>query len=213
MKVLYFECREDFVNLLLTFLAVSLDFGLEASGNNMVVGCILNLFRSFNDLRFDKRSRPKAKSTLPWYYGCQKNLLDITTGTAPDFGFSSDESRLMHRYGNSGMLGCGSPYPPLKHLCPHSVQSISFNCNACKGFVKKNMKFRVTDDLIITPLSSSSTIGYLKQFQVSLADVDVQQISIGKVEVNNVLKAAFMTSTALTNALWNLLVKKPKEET
>lgn len=167
MKVLYFECTEDFVNLILTFLAVSLEFGLEASGNNMVVGCILNLFRSFNDLRFDKRSRPRAKSTLPWYYGCQKNLLDITTGTAPDFGFSSDESRLMHRYGNSRMLGCGSPYPPppLNHLCPHSVQSISFSCNGCKGFVKKNMNFRVTDDLIITLLSSSSTIGYLKQFQ------------------------------------------------
>lgn len=71
----------------------------------------------------------------------------------------------------------------LKHICPHSVQSVSSHCNACKGFVKQNMKFRVTDDLIITPLSSSSTIGCLKQFQVSLADVDVQEISIGKAEV------------------------------
>ncbi|KAF8112048.1 hypothetical protein N665_0068s0015 [Sinapis alba] len=181
-KVLYFECREDFVNLLFTFLAVSLEFGVEASGDNMVMGCILNLFRSFNDLRFDKRSRPKANSTLPWYYGCQKNLLDITTVTAPDFGFSSDESRLMHRYGSSRMLGFRD-YNPVNHLCPHSVQSIRLHCNACKGFVKENMKFRVTDDLIITPLSSSSTIGYLKQFQVNLADVDVQEISIGKVEV------------------------------
>lgn len=64
-KVLFFECREDFVNLLFTFLAVSLEFGLEASGDNMVMGCILNLFGSFNDLTFDKKSRLKPKSTLP----------------------------------------------------------------------------------------------------------------------------------------------------
>ncbi|XP_013700190.1 uncharacterized protein LOC106403962 [Brassica napus] len=166
-----------------TFLAVSLEFGLESSGDNMVMGCILNLFRSFNDLRLNRRSRPKANSALPWYYGCQKNLLGITTVKEPDFGFSSGDSRLMHGYGNSRMLGCGSPYPPLNHLCPHSVQTIRSHCNACQGFVKENMKFRVTDDLIITPLSSSSTIGYLKQFQVSLADFDVQEISIGKARV------------------------------
>ncbi|CAF2106506.1 BnaC08g04740D [Brassica napus] len=159
------------------------EFGLESSGDNMVMGCILNLFRSFNDLRLNRRSRPKANSALPWYYGCQKNLLGITTVKEPDFGFSSGDSRLMHGYGNSRMLGCGSPYPPLNHLCPHSVQTIRSHCNACQGFVKENMKFRVTDDLIITPLSSSSTIGYLKQFQVSLADFDVQEISIGKARV------------------------------
>ncbi|KAL0853904.1 hypothetical protein Bca101_059056 [Brassica carinata] len=147
-KVLFFECREDFVNLLFTFLAVSLEFGLEASGDNMVMGCILNLFGSFNDLTYS-------------FFGGR---------------------RLLRLYGDRIVFGVEN-LVQLKHICPHSVQSVSSHCNACKGFVKQNMKFRVTDDLIITPLSSSSTIGCLKQFQVSLADVDVQEISIGKAEV------------------------------
>ncbi|KAL0715785.1 hypothetical protein Bca4012_065107 [Brassica carinata] len=148
-KVLFFECREDFVNLLFTFLAVSLEFGLEASGDNM------------------------------------ENLLDINTDKAPEFGFSYSffgGRRLLRLYGDRIVFGVEN-LVQLKHICPHSVQSVSSHCNACKGFVKQNMKFRVTDDLIITPLSSSSTIGCLEQFQVSLADVDVQEISIGKAEV------------------------------
>lgn len=132
----------------------------------------------------------------------------------------------------------------LNHPCKHCAKSN--HKNACKGFVKGNMKLRVSDDLIITPLSSSLTISYLKKLQLSLDDVGVQEISISIAEVKgylpasfflhmniitwscrktrnpfvlsylqvvSVLRASLMTSTVLITALWNLLVKKPKEET
>ncbi|KAG7589106.1 hypothetical protein ISN44_As07g014210 [Arabidopsis suecica] len=196
-KVIYFEGCEDFVNLLFQFLVVSLEFVLETSGDNAVHGCIGNLFRSFKELSFAKNSKLVSKSTLPWYYCCEKKLLDIN-------------------YSQSNLFFDLSIYTKpwilekLKRPCQQCAKSN--HIYACEGFVKGNMKFRVSDDLIITPLSSSSTIDYLKKLQVGLDDVDVQEITIGEVEVNNVLSTSLMTSTVLTTALWKLLVKEPKEE-
>ncbi|XP_024006553.1 uncharacterized protein LOC112083060 [Eutrema salsugineum] len=212
----FFICpgQEDFVNLLFTFLSVSLEFVLENPGGNMIHGCISNLFHSFKDLSRERRTSSASKLTLPWYYKSQKQLLDINTEKPPDFVFGpygSGERRLKRPYVSGKFVYGVDRVDPLNPICQHSGQPMY--CSACKGFLKGNMKFRALHDLIITPLSSSSTIGYLKKFQVSLDDVDVQKISIGKAEVNSVLGTCIMTSTVLSTALWNLLVKKPKEET
>ncbi|CAE5963134.1 unnamed protein product [Arabidopsis arenosa] len=198
-KVIYFEGCEDFVNLLFQFLVVSLEFVLETSGDNAVHGCIGNLFRSFKELSFAKNSKLVSNSTLPWYYCCKKKLLDINYSLSNLFFDLSIFTKpwILEKL-------------KLKRPCQQCAKSN--HVYACEGFVKGNMKFRVSDDLIITPLSSSSTIGYLKKLQVGLDDVDVQEITIGEVEVNNVLSTSLMTSTVLTTALWNLLVKEPKEE-
>ncbi|CAH2080035.1 unnamed protein product, partial [Thlaspi arvense] len=64
------------------------------------------------------------------------------------------------------------------------------------GFMKRNTKFIVSNDLIITQMNSSSTIGLLK-----------------KMKLISILKTSLVSSSALTIGLSNLLVKKPKEET
>lgn len=50
MKILFVECGEDFVELLLSFLAVPLESVLEISGNSITFGCLANLCRSFKGL-------------------------------------------------------------------------------------------------------------------------------------------------------------------
>ena len=45
-KVLYVECKEDFVDLLFTFLALPLEYALEISGDISTLGFIGNLVTS-----------------------------------------------------------------------------------------------------------------------------------------------------------------------
>ncbi|CAH8306371.1 unnamed protein product [Eruca vesicaria subsp. sativa] len=49
-KVLCVECGSDFVDLLFTFLALPLETVWEISGEDITLGCIDNLFRSFRGL-------------------------------------------------------------------------------------------------------------------------------------------------------------------
>ncbi|VVB12889.1 unnamed protein product [Arabis nemorensis] len=78
---------------------------------------------------------------------------------------------------------------------------------------KRDTKFTVTDDLIITPMNSSSAFCLLKKLQNQAEDLEVQEIRITKTEAASLLRASLVTSSALNTALWNLIAKNPKEET
>ncbi|KAF2538875.1 hypothetical protein F2Q68_00023595 [Brassica cretica] len=82
------------------------------------------------------------------------------------------------------------------------------------GFVKRGTRFTVSDDVIITTRGCLSTsICFLKKYEIKADDVDVQVIRIREAEVMNVLRASLGTTSALNTALWNLIAKKPKMET
>ncbi|XP_018443500.1 uncharacterized protein LOC108815371 [Raphanus sativus] len=98
-------------------------------------------------------------------------------------------------------------------LDPNNPKIKSGTSSGCgTGFMKKNTKFIVSNDLTITPMTTSSTTGLLKKLQVDISDLDSYQISISKVELISILRASLISSSALTKGLSNLLVKKPKEE-
>ncbi|KAJ0228892.1 hypothetical protein HA466_0321020 [Hirschfeldia incana] len=208
MKILYVECGEDFVDLLFSFLAVPLEYVSDTS-----LGCIGNLRGSFKDLSVvDKGNEGLAsKCVLPHYYKCQKQLSGISTEEAPVY----------YRYRNSNprqpdySLTKDRDRTPLyrkDRIVPVTV----IDPKNGSGFVKRGTRYTVSDDLIITPKSSLSTsICNLKKYEIKAAgDVDVQVIRIREAEVMNMFRASLGTSTsALNNALWNLVAKKPKMET
>ncbi|KAG7653875.1 hypothetical protein ISN44_As01g010990 [Arabidopsis suecica] len=78
-------------------------------------------------------------------------------------------------------------------LTPHSSS----------GFVKRGATYIVSDDL---------TICIKKKFDVNLDDIEEHEINISKTHAIGLLRASFMTSTALTAAFESFLPKKPKEE-
>ena len=49
--------------------------------------------------------------------------------------------------------------------------------------MKRKTKFVVSDDLTITPMNSSSTIGLLRKMKVDINDLEEFQITISKAEV------------------------------
>ncbi|KAJ0230902.1 hypothetical protein HA466_0304390 [Hirschfeldia incana] len=190
MKVLYVECGEDFVDLLFSFLAVPLESVINISGDSSTFGCIGNLFKSFKVLSATEVSTSKA--VLPHYYTCPKQLLNIIAEKPRTFQLSSNKDRVV-----------------LIDSKSHGGDQSSEG----RGFVKRDTKFTVSDDLIITPMNSSSALCILKKLGSHAKDIQVQEISISKTQAANLLRASLMTSSPLNAALWNSTLKKPKQET
>ncbi|KAF3501680.1 hypothetical protein F2Q69_00045877 [Brassica cretica] len=189
MKILYVECGEDFVDLLFSFLAVPLEYVCDTS-----LGCIGNLRRSFKDLTVvDKEGKEGSASKCvmqPHYYKLQKQLSDY------------DRTPLYRK----DRIVPVTVIDPKSHGRDQSENG--------SGFVKRGTRFTVSDDLIITTRGCLSTsICFLKKYEIKADDVDVQVIRIREAEVMNVLRASLGTTSALNTALWNLIAKKPKMET
>ncbi|CAF2273536.1 BnaA04g10000D [Brassica napus] len=190
MKVLYVECGEDFVDLLFSFLAVPLESVINVSGDSSTFGCIGNLFKSFKVLSATEVSTSKA--VLPHYYTCQKQLLNIII----------EQPRSFHRNSTK------EPVALIDSKSHGGDQS-----SGGSGFMKRDAKFTVSDDLIITPMTSSSAICILKKLESRAKDIQVQEIRISKKQATSLLRASLVTSSALNAALWNSTSKKPKQET
>ncbi|CAL9228827.1 unnamed protein product [Arabidopsis halleri] len=208
MKILYVECGEDFVDLLLTFLAIPLESIWEVSGNHISLGCVGNLSRSFKDLSDNERTQVSdPKFVLPYYYGCQNQLLNIIT-FRPQFyvTINRDISR---------PLCCMTTKPTfiqVSFIDPKYNGHHSVSTEGSGGFMKRDSKFTVSDDLVIAPKNTTSTFSTLKKLQIHTNDIEVQKVSISKAHALNLLRALVVTSSALSFAFGNLIVKKPKEE-
>ncbi|CAN8255017.1 unnamed protein product [Cochlearia groenlandica] len=190
MRVLYVECQEDFVNLLLTFLALPLESALKITGNSSTFGCIGNLYQSFKELSVTQVSTSEA--VIPHYYRCQKQLLCIDTEEPMSLTIKPDKEPVIL-------------IDPKAHGKDQSEEY--------KGFVKRDAKFTVSDDLVITPMNFSSIFCILKKLKVQADDLDVHELTISKTEATMILRASLWSSSALNNALCSLLMKKPKQET
>ncbi|KAI3701655.1 hypothetical protein L6452_26891 [Arctium lappa] len=110
-----------------------------------------------------------------------------------------------------------------------SVNQI-FPLNASKSFTRKShpcstlkdpriegrflkahaTKFMLTDDLVVTPLSSVSVIAMLNKLKVPLIDVEQHSLSIGIEQGLKILMASFKSNTALTDALLREIIEEKK---
>ncbi|CAG7891714.1 unnamed protein product [Brassica rapa] len=221
MKILFVECGEDFVELLLSFLAVSLESVLEISGNSITFGCLANLCRSFKDLSVvneeTKAASADSKGVLPCFYSFQVQLPGIITleppvyyrfiysfvnKPVPIYALTRDSNKIPY-YRNDKLVPV-TLVDPKSHGNDHQTH--------CSGFLKKETQFTVSDDLVITPMSSCSTVCLLKKLQTNAEDIDVQEIDISKAEAVDLLRASLLTSCALSSALGDFIAKKPRKE-
>ncbi|KAG7600754.1 hypothetical protein ISN45_At05g000140 [Arabidopsis thaliana x Arabidopsis arenosa] len=229
-NILYVECGDDFVDLLFSFLAMPLESVWDISGRGIILGCIGNLCKSFKDLSSASATEASAfKCVLPHYYKCQKQLLNdvVTTHQPPTYyrfvSFSTDHFREYRLSENSGkrLVYDWDKLVPVTSLDPKTEGN---NTAETSGFVKRGTKFMVTDDLIITPSNSTSTIGFLKEKQTRLDEVEIRVINMTKEEAIRLLGASMVTSSALSTGLLAMesastsdpqcrFFKKPKIET
>ncbi|KAL8102255.1 uncharacterized protein LOC141678427 [Apium graveolens] len=72
------------------------------------------------------------------------------------------------------------------------------------GFVSKPAKFMVTDDLVVTPYSSTSSISALDLLKVPVSDVEHMMVSIGPMEALRILKACVYSTSVFTYFYYNI---------
>ncbi|CAL9228821.1 unnamed protein product [Arabidopsis halleri] len=218
MKILFIECGEEFVELLLSFLAVPLESVWEISGSGISLGCIGNLYRSFSDLNANKGTEVSTSTcVLPSFYRFQMQLPGIITQQPPVYYRYNRYSLYDYRQVGFGLTTNGN-----RTLCYRTDSNVRVNLmdpkshgndKSTHGFLKKETKFTVLDDLNITSMNSCSTVCLLKNLQSHADDLEVQVVSISNGEALDLLRASLVTSSALSTALWNLIAKKLKEET
>ncbi|KAL7251602.1 hypothetical protein ACSBR1_013445 [Camellia fascicularis] len=197
-KALCAEAKEDFVDLLFSFLTIPLANVVNCLGGDSSLGCIDNLYKSVKGLD-DKWFVTCSKSQSMGYPGTQslKGLL-LNPGLASKFSCSGQHFQLEERTPRSYYLHirfgsdvCSFTFDkicidledvlvPLTLIDPKSPRlETSFG-----EFVKRPAIFVVSVGLVVLPLSgSTSSIAYLKSLDVPIDDIQERVINISKQEV------------------------------
>ncbi|KAG2272556.1 hypothetical protein Bca52824_067111 [Brassica carinata] len=165
-KILYAECSQDFIDSLLGLLVLPLDLAWSLTNNSPVLGCVGNLCRS--ECREASASTPWE---IPYYYTCMEYSYPCSLGPVPPV-----PSFVRHVQGPVIRIIRVIPMDP--KVESETPSKYGF------GFVKRGVRFIVSDDLVITPMSSSSTIGLFMKSKINnMSDFEEQEINISKAEV------------------------------
>ncbi|MFS7965944.1 hypothetical protein Hanom_Chr09g00768091 [Helianthus anomalus] len=179
-KLLFVEAEEDFVDFLFSVLSIPLGtvIGELLKGASFVT-CIDNIFKSVSNMSVGRRH---LKS-----HDIKEMLLKPHIGQQ----YSS-----RHQF---FPLAC----TPLRWRdCFHKDPRID------NRLLKQSGLFIVTDDLIVTPSSSYSTLKALNDLKVPFDDIEKYETSIGLIEGLRMLKASLRSRSTLTDSLsLDILIK------
>ncbi|CAJ2670649.1 unnamed protein product [Trifolium pratense] len=188
-QILFVEAEEDFVDFIFSFLTFPLGGVLRVLQGLSFLYCIDNLYNSMTEL-------------------------------SPDKCFSSQKLKdLLTNPNVSTQLELRNQILPIRNN-NYKERNTSFNyvdpkSSISGGYTNGPITFMVTDELVVTPMSSIDGISYLERMKVLLDDVEEMVINIGQKEGLSILKASLSSTSALTNGLNQYLgstLKKPKEE-
>ncbi|KAJ9550994.1 hypothetical protein OSB04_015039 [Centaurea solstitialis] len=182
-KFLFAEAEEDFVDFLFGFLEIPLGtlIGKLMNGSTSSM-CMNNLFASISNMDVGR-----------WIKS--QHLKDMLIQPMLEWKYVS-----------------------ANQLFPLNVsKSFSYSIYTLKDprveqrFLKSHgTKFMLTDDLVVTPLSSISVIAMLNKLKVPLIDVEQHAVSIGIEQGLKILMASLKSNTALTDALLGEILENKK---
>ncbi|TXG74235.1 hypothetical protein EZV62_002814 [Acer yangbiense] len=207
--VCYAEASEDFVDLLFSFLTVPLGYIVKEMCNTFG-GCISHLYKSVENLDAEQ-----------FLKSCKHKEMLLSPKLAPDFSYEnhplSIEEDIHPPYYYQGYISypvycssavknyelkSGKQYTPSGEYSTLTVMDPKSHFKEAKsgGFLMGPAKFTVTDDLIITPVSSIKCLSLLNKLEVSLNDVKECVVHVGYEEALKLLLASYESESALTNA-------------
>ncbi|KAA8534119.1 hypothetical protein F0562_031688 [Nyssa sinensis] len=217
-QVLYAESGEDFADLLFSFLTFPLGSILKLLGGKSLLGCVDNLYGSVKDLSTDnylKSDELKNMLLCPKlapFFACENQLLHVEESSSPQYllysnGKPNNKWFVRPLTTESNVSSLGEGLGPLSMVNPKSSTG---ETTGGGGYVKGPAKFMVTDALVVTQLSPISSISFLGKLDVPITDVDEKVVQVGEEEALNLLKAALISETALTD-VFNLTDKSVLE--
>ncbi|PNY16825.1 hypothetical protein L195_g013552 [Trifolium pratense] len=182
---------------------------------NFFAGCVSNLYKSVENL--DPVSVLLNPGIAP-QFGCRNQPLNIPHLQPPPttyyYGAGTPHEEYQYQYKfyiEGGVISKtkGSIFEGklLTALDPRFPK----NSKGVVGFVKRAALYGVGDDLTVKLLSANSFLSYLKEFSLSLDDIEVKVISIGEAEALSLLGAFLTSKFTLTSGLQDFL-DVPKQE-
>ncbi|KAH7542314.1 hypothetical protein FEM48_Zijuj02G0060500 [Ziziphus jujuba var. spinosa] len=179
--VCYAEAKEDFVNLLLSFLAVPVGHILKHRLNGFLNGCVDNLYKSVVELDekcFKSKSHEKmlVSPMLALGFGYENDLISIEQASRPLFYSQLDNIGALLLYNDEDL------HSKIASKAPGFSTVMDFNTGR-DGFLKRHTMFTLTDSLIIRPISPLFVISILNELKVPFSDIEVKVVRVGKEEV------------------------------
>ncbi|XP_077245030.1 uncharacterized protein LOC143884992 [Tasmannia lanceolata] len=211
-KVLFAEAGKDFIDFLMSLLVLPVGSVIRLVSKKKMVGCIGEVYESVENLS-DTYTQP----------GHDKNLLlnpsmpSLSGFTNSPLLLQNNESTSAKYFYCNSVINYGYSHPYVTEvrgtLCPSCKAQMNtqltyvFPNNTTKavsneegGFVKGLLTYMVTDDLVVTPMSTISSITLLNKFNVN--DISILEEKVVKVGVNeglDLLKASLQSKTVLTD--------------
>ncbi|XVF19942.1 hypothetical protein REPUB_Repub11eG0155000 [Reevesia pubescens] len=202
--VCYAEAGEDFVDLLFSFLTVPLGFIVKQMQGGNSDGCINHLYDSVQGLDAEqclKSQEKKAMLLSPKLapgFSYENQLLCIEEDTHPQY-YCSAESELDDMLVSDKTLLPSDSSRTVSVVTIMDPKSHHKDKKSGQGFLRGPALFTVTDDLMITAISSISSISVLSKLKVPFGDIEERIVHVGENEALHLLVASFKSKSALTN--------------
>ncbi|KAJ0705939.1 hypothetical protein HanLR1_Chr09g0301111 [Helianthus annuus] len=175
-KVLFAEAEEDFVDFLFGILSIPLGtvVGTLMNGASSI-SCLDNIFKSISNMSVGR-------------YLKSQDVKDMLL--KPHFGQPFSSKNQVFPLENT-------VFSPSTRFKSYEFKDQMIE----QQLVKQSGVFMVTDDLIITPLSSYSTINIRKKLKVRLDDIERHEITIDLEEGLRILNTSLRSKSTLTHLI------------
>ncbi|XP_073034727.1 uncharacterized protein [Primulina eburnea] len=189
-RFLLTEACKDFIDLLFSLLDIPLGRVQSLLGSNTCLGSINNLFWSMRNLellkhikRIDSLMEPK----IPPHYLSLHQVFSLDKKSSPLIYKQQDSNRVK----SFGSASPGSGYTQMKMIDPKGED----------GFVKGPTTFMVSDDMVVSPTSSTFILKTLNHLKIPIHDVEEKEVEVGLEEALSILKASLTSICALSEGL------------
>jgi uncharacterized Zn ribbon protein len=190
-KFLLAEADEDFTDFIFGFLEIPLGtlIGKLMKGSSSL-DSLDNLFTSISNMSVEGCIKSQdlkdmlIKPQLACQYVSQNQIFQLEVSNNIRLFCHSAISHFTFHY--VVHINCSDKVNEFNepYYLDERCDAITFKDARAQGrYLKTSAKVMLTDDLVITPLSSLSTVSVLKKLNVSLDDVEEHNISIGIEEV------------------------------
>jgi len=200
-EVLYAEAEEDFADFILSFLTFPLGGVVHMIQGFSSISCIDNLYTSMTALSLDRYLMSqdlKNKLVNPLcaaQFELRNQILPISAVSLPLYYCHTYQ--LKNVYGFRGSVPCTLISTPkyINDCITQQNTQLSFvETKFCMSkssnsgeYARGLSMFMVTDNLVVTPMSSVTVLSYLITSNVPLSDLEEMVIRIGVKEVRNIL--------------------------
>lgn len=199
-KIIHMEGGEEIVDLVFHFLTLPLGSVIKLLYKNSSMGCADNLYNSVEILSSPDNNCIKSEycktllvdPKLPSFFSCKNHPLNVEEMKSRTY-YSSCYICLKEQ--SSRCYGHSRTEATLYELNPKLP---STQMEIKDGYAKGPCKFMITDGLHVSISSPFSTVHINNELGASFNDLEEMEVSIGKIQALNMLKAALTSEMALT---------------